>query len=81
MTCAGCGHESYWDMAASMLPVSVPEADAAGMREQRLRAALEPFAEAARGTDPVWADDRRIASLRYDTLRVKHLRAALKALS
>ena len=50
-------------------------------RTEELEEALRPFAEAGAETTEVWDDDRRLVSLDYNTLRVRHVRRAQAVLA
>ena len=48
---------------------------------RKLALAVVPFVSAAAGTSDFWADERRMTSLRFDGLRVEHLRNLAKAVA
>lgn len=80
-----CDDSSRYDRALEALladnAVTEAERKAATDRMYRAEAALQPFADAAKGLSDFWADQRRAASIAWDGLKVEHFRRAAQVLA
>ena len=80
-----CDDPSRYDRALEALLVDLATTEAerklASERRFRAEAALQPFADAAKGLSDFWDDRRRAASISWDGLKVEHFRKARQALA
>lgn len=80
-----CDDPSRYDRALEGLLADLAKTEAerklAADRRFRAEAALQPFADAAKGLSDFWDDARRAATIAWDGIKVEHFRKARQALA